>query len=154
MDSCQRLREQSRRALTTATRQARRVIELARLLWIRTPSVRRTRYNMFPTQFYRRICSIVRYPGSRLFSREHLKAMIAAAPHEEFEQTKLRFIIVGAILVYLLGYVLWNGRIEAEEIQVLAVTSGFLAFSVVLVLCVLAEPQESKLRRYIGMIGD
>jgi two-component system sensor histidine kinase RpfC len=88
-----------------------------------------------------------------LFSREHLKAMIAAAPHEEFEQTKLRFFIVGVILVYLLGYVLWNGTIE-EEIQVLAVTSGFLAFSVVLVLCVLAEPQESKLRRYIGMIGD
>ena len=76
----------------------------------------------------------------RWFSRDRLIAMVAAAPREEYEQTKLRVLIVGAILLYLYGYVLWDRNITADEYNVLAVTSGFLAFGVVLVLCVVASP--------------
>jgi two-component system sensor histidine kinase RpfC len=109
---------------------------------------------MFYTPFYRRIWPIMRALTPRWFSREHLKTVIAAAPRDELEQTALRVLIVGAVLAYLFWYVLRDGTIEPAEFEVLAVTSGFLAFGVVLVLCVLAAPHESVPRRFIGMIGD
>src|SRR5207248_2956997 len=42
----------------------------------------------------------------------------------------------------------------AEKYEVLAVTSGFLAFSVLLTIAILATPRHSISRRFIGMIGD
>ena len=80
--------------------------------------------------------------------------MIAAAPRQEFDQAKLRVIIVAAILAYLLWYVLRDGTIEPAEYEVLAVTSGFLAFSVLLTLRILQAPLDSPPRRFLGMIGD
>ncbi len=71
----------------------------------------------------------------------------------------MRVRIVSAILAYVIGYMIWqqlfrDGSVDSAQFGVLAVTSGFLAFSVVLLLCVLAVPHESVPRRFIGMIGD
>src|SRR5439155_4690229 len=97
--------------------------------------------------FYRRFCSILSSKTPRWFSPDHVKALIAAAPREEYEQAKLRVIIVAAILAYLLWYVLRDGEIEPGEYPVLAVTIGFLVFSVLLTLGILAAPHESPPRR-------
>jgi two-component system, sensor histidine kinase RpfC len=101
--------------------------------------------------FYSRFRSILSSQTPRWLSRDHLKAVIAAAPREEFKQAKLRVIIVAAILAYLLWY---DGMVEPAEYGVLAVTIGFLIFSVFLTLLILASPHESPPRRFIGMIGD
>jgi two-component system sensor histidine kinase RpfC len=80
--------------------------------------------------------------------------MITGAPEQEFKQAKLRVIIVAAILAYLLWYLLRDGVLEPSEYGVLNVTVGFLIFSVLLTLRVLAAPQVSPRRRFAGMIGD
>ena len=92
----------------------------------------------------------------RSFSREHLKTVIAAAPRDDVEQSRLRIIIVGAVLTYLIWHVLQDGTIDPAKLRVLAVTSGFLAFGVGLGLCVLAAPHRSLTprSRLVGMIGD
>src|SRR6266487_4680735 len=109
---------------------------------------------MILAPFYSRFRSILSSPTQRWLSRDRLKAVIAAAPREEFEQAKLRVIIVAAILAYLLWYVLRDGIIEPAEYEVLAVTSGFLAFSVLLTVRILQAPLDSPPRRFLGMIGD
>jgi two-component system, sensor histidine kinase RpfC len=103
-------------------------------------------------------------PIARL--RARLKALIAAAPRNDVEQSRLRVGIVGLVLLYLFWHVLKDGVIDAGEFRVLAVTGGFLAFGVVLGLCVLAAPNHAQTRRgrllaliahnarYIGMVGD
>lgn len=69
-------------------------------------------------------------------------------------QAVLRVAIFGIILAYLFWYVLRDGTVEPAEYQVLAVTSGFLAFGVLLTLRILAAPHVSVPRRFLGMIGD
>jgi two-component system sensor histidine kinase RpfC len=90
----------------------------------------------------------------RWLNRAHLKAVIAAAPRQEFKQAKLRVSIVAVILAYLLWYLLRDGVIEPAEYGVLSVTVGFLIFSMFLVLRILQAPHESPPRRFMGMIGD
>src|SRR6266568_3245454 len=109
---------------------------------------------MIFSPFYKRFHSILSAETPRWLSRGHFKAVIAAAPREEFEQAKLRVIIVAAILAYLLWYVLRDGVVEPAEYEVLAVTIGFLVFSVLLTLGILAAPHQSPPRRFLGMIGD
>jgi two-component system sensor histidine kinase RpfC len=89
-----------------------------------------------------------------LFDSERIKGIVASAPEQEFRQTKVRVYIVAAILVYLLWYVFHDGKVEQWELEVLAVTTSFLAFSVALVVLVLATRRESVPRRFIGMVGD
>src|SRR5438034_4617244 len=90
----------------------------------------------------------------RLSSRQRLYAMIAAAPRDDLEQTALRVGIVGAVLAYLCWYVMRDGTIDSSEFAVLTVTSGFFVFGIGLVVSVFASPRESRLRRFMGMIGD
>ncbi len=66
----------------------------------------------------------------------------------------MRVVIVGLILAYLFWYVLRNGVIEPTEYESLAVTSGFLAFSVLLTLWILAAPHVSVPRRLLGIVAD
>jgi len=80
--------------------------------------------------------------------------MIAAALGSELEQALLRVVIVGIILAYLFWYALRDGVIEPVEYESLAVTSGFLAFSVLLTLGILAAPRVSAPRRFLGMAVD
>ena len=104
--------------------------------------------------FYSRFRSILSSETQRWLGRDHLKAVIAAAPRPELEQAALRVGIVGLILAYLLWYVLRDGVVEPPEFEVLAVTTGFLVFSVLLTLGILAAPHQSPPRRFLGMIGD
>jgi len=104
--------------------------------------------------FYSRFLSILSSLTQRWLSRDRLKAVIAAAPRPELEQAVLRVGIVGIILAFLFWYVLRDGRIESAEYEVLAVTSVFLAFGVLLTLWILAAPHVSVPRRFIGMIAD
>jgi len=104
--------------------------------------------------FYSRFLSTLSSLTQRWLSRDRLKAVIAAAPRPELEQAVLRVGIVGIILAFLFWYVLRDGRIESAEYEVLAVTSVFLAFGVLLTLWILAAPHVSVPRRFIGMIAD
>lgn len=81
------------------------------------------------------------------------KAVIAAA-RPELEQVALRVVIAGVVLAYAAWYVLRDGTVEPDGYKFLAVISGFLAFSVLLVLWLVAAPQVSVSRRLIGIIGD
>ena len=103
---------------------------------------------------YSRFLSTLSSLTQRWLSRDRLKAVIAAAPRPELEQAVLRVGIVGIILAFLFWYVLRDGRIESAEYEVLAVTSVFLAFGVLLTLWILAAPHVSVPRRFIGMIAD
>src|SRR5215831_4212642 len=100
------------------------------------------------------IASSVRHVTPHVFDSERMKGIVASAPEQEFKQTKVRVYIVAAILVYLLWYVFHDGKVEQWELEVLAVTSSFLAFSVALVVLVLATRRESVPRRLIGMVFD
>src|SRR5689334_4314187 len=107
---------------------------------------------MILAPFYRRLRFILNPHTQRRLNRDHLKAVVTAAPRQEFKQAKLRVIIVASILAYLLWYVLRDGVIEPAEYRVLGVTIGFLIFSVFLTLRILAAPHESPPRRFMGMI--
>ena len=82
--------------------------------------------------------------------------MIAAAPRDEVEQSRLRVIIVGAVLAYLSWHLFYDGTVDPAKLRVLAVTSGFLAFGIALALCILAAPRRSRTQwgRLIGIIAD
>src|SRR5438876_11901648 len=95
-------------------------------------SILERRYNMVLAPFYSGFRSILSSETQRWLGRDRLKAVIAAAPRPELEQAALRVGIVGLILAYLLWYVLRDGIVEPAEFQVLAVTTGFLIFSVLL----------------------
>ncbi len=92
----------------------------------------------------------------RWLNPEQLRAAIAAAPRDDIEQSRLRVAIVGVVLLYLIGHLVFDGEIEAAKFPVLVVTSAFLAFGVVLGFCVLAAPQRSQTRfgRLLGYVGD
>ena len=102
--------------------------------------------------FYSRFRSIMSSQTQRWLVRDRLKAVITAlCGGRKLEQALLRVVIVGSILAYLL---LRDGTIEPAEYEVLAVTIGFFAFGVFLTLRILAAPQDSMPRRFMGMIGD
>jgi two-component system, sensor histidine kinase RpfC len=107
---------------------------------------------MILAPFYSRFHSILSSQTQRWLIRDRLKAVITALLRRpELEQALLRVVIVGSILAYLL---LRDGTIKPAEYEVLAVTIGFLAFGVLLTLRILAAPQDSMPRRFMGMIGD
>src|SRR5438477_5555088 len=108
---------------------------------------------MFKVQFYKQFRSVMSRTTPRLFGLESVKALIAAAPQQEFGQTKIRVGIVALVLAYLLMYVTLFDKFTAE-LEVIVVTSGFLAFSIVLMFLVLLTGRDSVPRRFIGMIGD
>jgi len=109
---------------------------------------------MIIAPLYSRFRSILSSQTQRWLSRDHLKAVIAAAPRPELEQAMLRVVIVAVILAYVFWYVLRDGTVGPEEYEVLAVTSGFLAFSVLLMLRILAAPLVSAPRLFLGMAAD
>jgi two-component system sensor histidine kinase RpfC len=109
---------------------------------------------VFPT-FYSQFRSILSSETQRWLSRDRFNAMIATVMQRpELEQALLRVSIVGCILAYLIWSVFRNAAAESAEYEVVAVTIGFLAFSILLTLRIIAAPQVSVPRRFIGMIGD
>ena len=67
---------------------------------------------MFYAAFYRRIWPIMTALTPRWFSREQLKTVIAAAPRDDVEQSRLRILIVGAVLAYLFWHLFNDGATE------------------------------------------
>jgi two-component system sensor histidine kinase RpfC len=86
--------------------------------------------------------------------RERLKALIAVAPRSEAQQAALRLLIGGLVLVYVAWAVLRGGPVGPEEKEVLAVTAGFVGFSVLVTLTIIANPGVSALRRFVAMAVD
>jgi two-component system sensor histidine kinase RpfC len=109
---------------------------------------------MILAPFRNRFRSILSPQTQRWLSRDRLKAVIATAPRQELEAATLRVFIAGIILAYVSWYVLRDGTVGPEENEVLAVTSGFFAFSVLLTLGILAAPRVSPPRRFLGMAVD
>src|SRR5258706_15725621 len=101
-----------------------------------------------------RFPSILSSQTQHWLSRDRLKAMLAAALRVELEAATLRVLIAGIILAYVSWYVLRDGTVSPEEYEVLAVTSGFFAFCVLLTLGILAAPRVSAPRRFLGMAVD
>lgn len=109
---------------------------------------------MSDVPFYIRIHSILSSQAKRWLSRDGLKETLSAARGPELEQSALRAVIGGIVLAYLAWYVLRSGEVPREEAEVLAVAIGFFVFSVVLTLRILAAPDVSIARRFLGMIAD
>jgi len=80
--------------------------------------------------------------------------VIAAAPRPELEQAILRVLIGGIVLAYVAWHVLRGGTVGPEENEILFVASGFVAFSVLLTVAILAAPRLSAPRRFLGMAVD
>src|SRR6266567_2263284 len=79
---------------------------------------------------------------------------VAVASRPELEQAQIRVIIAAFILAYLLWYVLRDRTVGPEEYKLLALTGGFLVFSVLLTLWILAAPNVSVPRLFLGMVVD
>src|SRR6266702_754346 len=79
---------------------------------------------------------------------------IAVASRPELEQAGLRVLIAALILAYMLWYVLRDRTVGPEEYELLAVTGGFLVFSALLTLWILAAPHVSVPRLFLGMVVD
>ena len=78
-------------------------------------------------------------------------AVVPGTELEEQEQSRLRVIMAGIVLIVLVGYV-WLDH--WDKIDVLWVAVGFLIFSVVLMLRLRVAPPISVSRRFLGMIAD
>jgi two-component system sensor histidine kinase RpfC len=106
------------------------------------------RYNMVFAAFYRQFRLILSSQTQRWLSRDRLKEVIATVlQRPELEQAIIRVFIVGCILAYLIC-------VKSTEYEVLAVTIGFLAFSVLMLLRIIEASQDSIRRRFLGMICD
>ena len=87
-------------------------------------------------------------------SPDRLKAVIAAAPRPELEQATLRLVIGALVLAFVAWGTLRGGGAGPEENEVLAVAAGFVGFSVLLTLTILAAPHASAPRRLLGLAID
>ena len=113
------------------------------------------RYNTIFAAFYSQFRSILGTQMQRWVSRDRLNKVIATVMQRpELEQALLRVLIVGCILTYLIFSVFRADALNSPAYDVLAVTIGFLVFSILLTLRIIAAPQDSIPRRFTGMIGD
>ncbi|MEP7062127.1 MAG: ATP-binding protein [Betaproteobacteria bacterium] len=87
-------------------------------------------------------------------ARRKLRQIIGAVHRPELEQTALRVLIAGIVMVYLFWYALRDDQVTRDVAQVLGVSVGFFAFSLLLTLRVLAVGGESVSRRMVGMLAD
>jgi two-component system sensor histidine kinase RpfC len=76
------------------------------------------------------------------------------AHRPELEQTSLRVVIAGIVMVYLFWYAFRDGAVSQNEQMVLFVSVLFFAFGLVLMLRVLLTARPSVGRRYLGMVAD
>jgi two-component system, sensor histidine kinase RpfC len=113
------------------------------------------RYNMFFVEFYKRMRAAFSIDAKRWLSRDGLRAMFAIAPGTDLierDQSKVRVIIAGAVLVILASYVIWKDHLD--KVDVLAAAASFFLFAVALMLHLRAAPQISVAWRFLGMILD
>ena len=80
--------------------------------------------------------------------------LLRTAHRPELEQTSLRVLIAGIVMVYLFWYSRRDGAVSASESVVLQVSVWFFVFGLALMLRVLSTSRPSVPRRYLGMIAD
>jgi len=85
---------------------------------------------------------------------QRVRDLIAMAHRPELEQTSLRVLIAGIVMVYLFWYSSRDGAVSPSERIVLLVSVLFFAFGLVLMLRVLLTARPSVRRRYLGMVAD
>ena len=91
----------------------------------------------------------------RWFTREGWSRAVAAAPHAEFSQAKLRVGLIGLVYAYLLILVHHDGVVTASEQQSVSVGAFFVVVSIVIALHVLLSSTKVSLaRRVFGMVCD
>jgi len=88
------------------------------------------------------------------WSPQYVRDLISMAHRPELEQTSLRVLIAGIVMVYLFWYASRDGAVSKSEQTVLFVSVLFFAFGLVLMLRVLMTARPSVGRRYLGMVAD
>jgi len=88
------------------------------------------------------------------WSPQYVRDLISMAHRPELEQTSLRVLIAGIVMVYLFWYASRDGAVTQSEQTVLFVSVLFFAFGLVLMLRVLMTARPSVGRRYLGMVAD
>ena len=91
---------------------------------------------------------------SRWLSLATYRGLVATAHRPELEQSSLRVLIAGVVMVYLFWYAFRDGAVTPNEYLVLEVSILFFVFSVALTLRVLLTARPSVARRYLGMVAD
>ena len=93
-----------------------------------------------------------------LITGNGLRALIAAAPRPELEQSLLRVAIPFLAASWLLGDLAITSDLDAGEQHGLFVALGFLAFALVLTIHILVtgdkHPRVTVARRFLGIIAD
>lgn len=92
--------------------------------------------------------------AKRAIMQTGLGDLIARAHRPELEQSLLRVVIGGLVLLYLLIHVRRNAAMSSDEAQVLWVAVGFFVFSIALTAQILALQNVSIARRFLGMVAD
>ena len=85
---------------------------------------------------------------------ERVRRLIATAHRPELEQSSLRVLIAGIVMIYLFWYSLRDGVVTPSEYVVLEVSVLFFGFGLALMLRVLFTSRPSIPRRYLGMVAD
>jgi len=85
---------------------------------------------------------------------ETYRHLVSMAHRPELEQSSLRVLIAGIVMVYLFWYAFRDGAVSQGEESVLHVAVLFFAFGLVLMLRVLLTSRPSVARRYLGMVAD
>ena len=88
---------------------------------------------------------------SHWLSLDRYRALVATAHRPELEQSSLRVLIAGIVMVYLFWYASRDGAVSPSEGVVLHVSIFFFVFSLALMLRVLMTARPSIARRYLGM---
>src|SRR6478672_8083522 len=88
------------------------------------------------------------------WSLDYYRDLVAMAHRPELEQTSLRVVIAGIVMVYLFWYASRDGAVSQSEQIVLFVSVLFFAFGLVLMMRVLLTARPSVGRRYLGMVAD
>jgi two-component system, sensor histidine kinase RpfC len=91
---------------------------------------------------------------ARRWGAARYRELVAVSHRPELEQTSLRVLIAGIVMVYLFWYSSRDGSVSASERNVLLVSILFFVFGLVLMLRVLFTARPSVARRYLGMVAD
>jgi len=92
--------------------------------------------------------------AKRLVSHVGLADRVSAANRPELEQSLLRVVIGGLVLLYLTFNVYRDNHVTDDEAQVLQVAVGFFVFSIALTLQIVTSNSGSVARRFLGMVAD
>ena len=91
-------------------------------------------------------------------TRDGLRALMAAAPRPELEQSLLRVAIPFLAALWLLGDLVFTGDLASGEWHGLAVALGFLTFALALTIHILAtgdrKPRVTVARSFLGISAD